>query len=369
MGSAVAKQLSPHLWMIMGVDKSRFPSGNALFLKIKSYNVLIDTNPGDQLVSEFLKSEFNLKIEDITDIVLSHAHLDHSRGLSSIFNQSNAQIHAHSDTLKRCEKKARVGLYAGIPKEKITHFENFGASLGFEDQEYPNKLTHSIENEERLEFENVTIIAHETNAHCLHMLDYEIIDEGKRFILSCDYDFTPVPWYGVPQRGVSVEVFKQTTRDLVNRSPDIIISSHRTEPLNKNDQIIELEKYTSIIDARTKNIIELIMSKNDIFLKDIRDFVYPVSKMNGKYSKDYIECARTWDYWISLAHLEDGWRKGYIKCIEPDGDQFLEACVKEGEYLPEIVSDYLIKGWAEETLNGNAPFSLPLNSRWARKLE
>jgi glyoxylase-like metal-dependent hydrolase (beta-lactamase superfamily II) len=352
--------------MILGKNNSKFPSGNALFINLNEKKILIDTNPGEERISRFLKAQFRLSISNITDIILTHTHLDHALGLAPIFEQSNAKIYAHPDTLQRCEKKARVGLYAGIQKDQIHHFEAFGSSLGFRDRSYPSNRKFPLHGNEKILYDEVSIFAHETNAHCLHMLDYEIKDGNIEILLSCDYDFTPVPWYGVPQRGLAVQSFKSAARELVNRNADYIVSSHRVNPIPLKNQKKELDRYLRTIDERTKRASDLLPSNKSIKLKDIGDFVYPIKDMGKHYSKDYKICAQTWDYWLLLSHLEEAWRLGKTECIESDGDVFLEKCIEADEYLPNKVNELLVNGWAEKTLHEEMPFPLPINSVWKK---
>lgn len=353
--------------MILGENNSKFPSGNALLINDQDKRILIDTNPGSKRISEFLKSQLELSLRDITHIFLSHAHLDHARGLADIYEHSNAQICGHSDTLQRCEKKTRIGLYAGIPMEDIHHFEAFGNSLGFEDRLYPSSNKNTIKDKETVKFNNISIVAHETNAHCLHMLDYEIIEGNLRLILSCDYDFSPIPWYGVPQRGAAIRGFKSATKQLVDRNADYIIPSHRTEPIAKKEQREMLNQYFQLIDERTKQAVELLTNRGPVKLKDVGDFVYPVSKMKGKYTEDYRVCAQIWDYWILLAHLEEAWRLGKVKCVDNGGDEFLSRCIEAKQYLPNKVQKLLVKGWAKKTLQEKVPYPLPVDSKWKKK--
>ncbi len=366
MGDIKFKKLSPQLWLILGENKSRFPSGNALFIEENSHKILLDTNPGEQIISNFLKARLDLETGDITDIFLSHAHLDHSRGLADIFEKSDAKIHAHADTLKRSVKKARIGLYAGIPKEKIANFVGFGESLGFKNKNYPNSRLNPIKDGEIIEFGEISVLAHETNDHCLHMLDFEIKSAGTRYVLSCDYDFTPFPFYGIPQRGASIEAFKNATKEIVARECDYILSSHRIQPLDIQNQAKELEKYFKVINNRTQNVINILPLNKEVTLKNVSDFVYPIKRMKDISSADYVACAESWDKWILLAHLEEAWRFGKIKCIESGGDSFLQRCIEEKQYIPEIVDEYLIKDWAKSTLLEEPPFSLPLESKWMR---
>lgn len=353
--------------MILGEENSKFPFGNALFINDSDKKILFDTNPGIERISKFLKSQFELSLKDITHIFLSHTHLDHTRGLATIFEHSDGQIYGHSDTLERCEKRERIGLYAGIQKEDLPHFEAFGSSLGFKDRSYPSSNKNTIKDKDTVEFDDISIIAHETSAHCLHMLDYEIIEGNLSVILSCDYDFSPIPWYGVPQRGAAIRSFKSATKQLVDRNSDYIIPSHRTEPIANKKQIEMLNQYFQLIDKRTKRAINLLTNRGHVKLKDIGDFVYPVSKMRGKYSEDYCVCAQIWDYWILLAHLEEAWRLGKVKCVDNGGDEFLKRCIKENQYLPHKVQEILVKGWAEKTLHEKMPYPLPVNSIWEKK--
>ncbi len=124
-------QISPHVWVIHGQDHSRFPSGNAVFINSENKFVLIDTNPGYDRIDRAITEITGKSSEILTDIVLSHTHLDHGRGLADIFERSESMIHALPDTLDRCESKARIGLWAGISKENLDCFKRFGEGLGF----------------------------------------------------------------------------------------------------------------------------------------------------------------------------------------------------------------------------------------------
>ena len=131
-------QISPHVWVIHGQDHSRFPSGNAVFINSENKFVLIDTNPGYDRIDRAITEITGKSSEILTDIVLSHTHLDHGRGLADIFERSESMIHALPDTLDRCESKARIGLWAGISKENLDCFKRFGEGLGFRDEILPH---------------------------------------------------------------------------------------------------------------------------------------------------------------------------------------------------------------------------------------
>ena len=362
---AAFTQLTRQIWIIHGYENSRFPSGNALLIRTMQHVILVDTNPGFTLIDSAINDILGISCKKITDIILSHTHLDHARGLADLFEISHAKIHAHPDTLKRCERMTRVGLYAGIPKYDVHYFEEFGKSIGFRDCNYPLDCQHPIFDGEILQFDTIQIITHETFAHCVHMLDFEIIDGDIRMILSCDFDFSPLPWYGVPQRGESIEMFKVATAELCERKPTLIVSSHRIDPIVPGNFAQELKLFNTILDNRTSKIIEMLKNHHSITLRDIHNFVYPIDKMRSKYSNAYIICAQWWDWWLSLAHLEKAWIEGKAVCINPGQDPFLTQCIEERRYHIRSEKERQGLEWAKATLVENPPWEIPLNSVWS----
>jgi len=357
-------QVSQHIWVITGENRSKFPSGTAVFIHTENYRVLIDTNPGRNGIETFLRRSRKLELGDLTDILLTHAHLDHVKALGQLFKISKANIWGLPDTLARCEDSRWIGMYAGIPPAEIHHFVNFGKEQGFIPRSYPGSSKQPIIPGKVLEFDGVSILPHLSHAHALNVLDLEINDQGNRVIFSQDYDFTPVPWYGVPQRGLSIPNFINEARKIITAHPDYIISSHRETPLKPATYAQELVNYEDVIAARTERVIEYVAKLGAKKLRDLPEFIYPISKMRGKYSEDYIRLGQIWDRWILLAHLEDAWGKNRAECIDAGGDRFLTKCIEDGGYKPEYVSKYLVSGWCEMTLEGKAPFTIPLDSRW-----
>jgi glyoxylase-like metal-dependent hydrolase (beta-lactamase superfamily II) len=356
-------QIGSNSWVIYGKNKSYFPSGNAIILRQKDHLVLIDTNPGPDLIKSALKDLFDVDLADISDLVLTHTHLDHGRGISQIYDASAPKIYAHSDTLKRCEKKKLIGLFAGIPIEGIHNFEEFGESIGFRDQSYPEANKHQVSDKQIFKFGEIEIVAHESAGHCPHMLTFTIKDGETSFILSSDFDFSPIPWYGIPQRGDSIDLFKNDTAMLTNQNTDFIVSSHKIELIKKAEYSAQIEYYNGVIDKRVERVISLIGSQI-MRLKDIKDYIYPVSRMKGKYSDAYIYCGQSWDYWLILVHLEKAFKEGKVKCFDADGDPFLERCISSNTFAKRTTEELNGIQWAKNTLRGQPNFDLPLNSKW-----
>ncbi|MHA1341618.1 MAG: MBL fold metallo-hydrolase [Promethearchaeota archaeon] len=377
MAKTKNSRLSKHIWCIGGLNKAKFPEGNALFIKTPNHRVLIDTNPGINIIEKALNDEMNLKCADITEILLTHTHLDHGRSLADIYEESKARIYAHKDTLTRCEKTKKIGLYAGIPKEFIHHFEEFGTSIGFKNKKYPAYSKIPLSDQVKIEFDDVTIIPHEVFGHAPNIFYFEIKDsqiinqnsKGQNnneysIILSGDYDFTPIPWYGIPQRGDSVELFKNDTIEIVNKKPNCLISSHRIDLIYQNYIYSELKKFLNIINDRTNRITQLLSSNKQYKLKEIPDFVYPVKKMKGKFSNNYIYCAQIWDNWLKLAHLEVAWKEGKVICTDSANDEYLQKSIENKNPIERTTNEKKGLLWASKTMNEESPYEIPLDSKW-----
>ncbi len=361
------RALSKHVWLLPGPDQARFPSGNSLVIVDGDLLGILDTNPGYQALASGIGTITDKQLCDVTDILLTHTHLDHGRGLAAVFEDSKAKIHAHPDTLSRCERAARVGLYAGIPPEGIHHFQSFGSEIGFIDRDYPNSSKIGINDGECRQLGTVSIIAHETWAHAPHVLDYELVDGDTHILFTHDYDFSPVPWYGIPQRGDSIPVFMEESKALVARNPDLLVSSHRAEPISPEKFATELNQYLCVIMGRTERAVQLL-GCSEKQLGDLPSFVYPVEKMTGKYSKDYIYLAGIWDKWLLLAHLEHAWALGLLQCTSTGNDPFLEDCLEFGACKPRTDENDLHGiEWANKTLQEHCNFQLPMASKWVAK--
>ncbi len=87
--------------------------GNAIYLGTKETKILIDAGISAKALS-FRLQEIGVKIEEIDAILVTHEHVDHVRGLSTLWNQYEIPIFINSETAK-----AILPGFSKVPKMKI----------------------------------------------------------------------------------------------------------------------------------------------------------------------------------------------------------------------------------------------------------
>ncbi|MHA1897321.1 MAG: MBL fold metallo-hydrolase, partial [Promethearchaeota archaeon] len=355
---------------------SRFPSGNALVIMDKKHLFLIDTNPGFNLLKEgfsIIKEHQDPKlkkadIRSLDGIFLTHPHLDHSRALFDVFSRNKAKIYSHSDTLMRIDNVQKIGLLAGISRREIHYFQEFGKSLGFKNENYDPSRLVSMKHGQEFKFGEISIKAFEFSGHTPHLLVFQIedLENNLKLIFSADYDFTPISWYGIPLRGYSIKLFLDDLQNILNLNAELFISSHLRNIIEKKNAIEQITKYQEIFEERTKRAIELTPKLNELSLEEYPEFVYPISKMKGRFSEAYIELAKIWDRWILLSHLEYAMVLDAIKCTNPAGDPLLKKYIRERKLISENEARKIENTWCDKSLKLEDIWRIPLESRWTR---
>lgn len=78
--------------------------GNASFINFNNKNILIDVGVSlKRLEEELIK--INKSIKDITDLIITHEHIDHVKGLNSFLKVSNCNIYLTEGTNKELKIK------------------------------------------------------------------------------------------------------------------------------------------------------------------------------------------------------------------------------------------------------------------------
>ncbi len=87
--------------------------GLSILIETTDKKILIDVGQSN-LFAENTKN-IGIKLEEITDLVISHGHYDHTGGLQTFFDKNaTANIYIHPHSLKN---KLNVNKYIGIPEE------------------------------------------------------------------------------------------------------------------------------------------------------------------------------------------------------------------------------------------------------------
>lgn len=135
-----------------------------------SHKILIETGPASVLTTfkEQLKTN-NLSIEEISDVFLTHIHLDHSGGAWA-FAQKKAQIYVHPRGVKHLVNPdkliASASMIYGAQMER----------LWGEINEIDASKVQGVENEQVIKLNNLLFKAYHTPGHANHHIAWAVDD-------------------------------------------------------------------------------------------------------------------------------------------------------------------------------------------------
>ena len=97
-------------------------TGNSLFLQTDNTNLLIDAGVSAKKITEALAS-FNVNMEDIDAIIVTHEHIDHVQSIGTLSKKYNLPVYATKETFDAMPKQTEKILYKNI--NFINSNENF----------------------------------------------------------------------------------------------------------------------------------------------------------------------------------------------------------------------------------------------------
>ena len=112
-------------------------SGNSFFVQSEKVNILIDAGVSCKKIETALDKKFNLSLNNINAIFITHEHVDHTKGLNLIASKYNIPVYASNGTLQALGSKI-----SKIPVENINVFA-LNKSFTYEDLRiYPFSTPH-----------------------------------------------------------------------------------------------------------------------------------------------------------------------------------------------------------------------------------
>jgi len=243
-GCERVESVTDHIYLIQGKNKARFPYSHSILI-LDEETVLIDTGCGIETL-ERIKKEY-----DISYVINSHAHLDHSAG-NWVFNDRPIRVpeegfDTSGDLVALSERFVGQKL-SGVWQEYVKEFMEFKNC----------RPTHSynertVFNFGKITFEPIYTPGHTKDHYCFY-------EQKERILFSFDYDLTSFPWYGHAES--SLLEFKQSVQKLKALSPRVVVSSHRGIIAENIDA--EFDKFQRRIDERDEKILSLLESKKTI---------------------------------------------------------------------------------------------------------
>lgn len=244
VGCKRAESVTDHIYLIQGKDKARFPYSHSILI-LDEETVLIDTGCGIETLKQ-IKKEY-----DISYVINSHAHPDHSAG-NWVFNDRPIHVPEEgfdtSGDMVALSKRFVGQKLSGVWQEYVKEF------MGFKNC----RPTHSynertVFNFGKIIFEPIYTPGHTKDHYCFY-------EQKERILFSFDYDLTSFPWYGHAES--SLLEFEQSVQKLKALSPRVVVSSHRGIIAENIDA--EFDKFQRRIDERDEKILSLLESKKTI---------------------------------------------------------------------------------------------------------
>jgi glyoxylase-like metal-dependent hydrolase (beta-lactamase superfamily II) len=141
---------------------------NIIYIDGGDHHVLIDTGTGlnAQKLDQNLR-RLGTSAEKITDVVLTHSHIDHMGGLFPILASASPRIHLHREEADRINSGDM----------EVTLADTVGAELP------PIRIDHPLEEGQTLDFGDVSLQVYHTPGHsigsiCLYAKDLGLLITG-----------------------------------------------------------------------------------------------------------------------------------------------------------------------------------------------
>ena len=166
--------------------------GNCALISYKNTNVLVDCGISKKRIVECL-NKYNLTLNDIDCIFITHSHIDHISGLQSILKDNDIKIVSQRDTLKFIANfLEEKGVKANLENFKIVSpinilNENSCMSIG-DIRFYPLKGCHDVPS---LYYKFVlgdTVVAILTDMGKYNEYNLRTLSDVKYLMLECNYD-------------------------------------------------------------------------------------------------------------------------------------------------------------------------------------
>lgn len=137
-------------------------SGNSFFIQSENTNILIDAGVSCKKIETALKTDFNLSLNDIDAIFVTHEHVDHTKSLDLISSKYNLPVFASRGTWNAL-------------KEKITKISN------------DNKRTFEID--KSFEFKDLRIFPFSTPHDAAEPCGFNIYKDNSKISIATDLGY------------------------------------------------------------------------------------------------------------------------------------------------------------------------------------
>ena len=269
-GYAHSIEVEPHVHLIRGLNKARFPEANSLLIDDEILT-LVDAGSDMGQVSRTLK-DLGHRMEDIERLILTHFHVDHKHHSEEIHEISGCEVICHPLSDQGVETFAGMAEYYGITNHPV--YETWKVMVkGWIPPVYSDyTVTGHYKDMETISCGEVDLIAIHLPGHTLDHTCFGI--NGVETIFLVDIDLTGFgPWYG--NKVSDIRVFQDSIKKVMKLEPKMGISSHLLDPVT-DGLSTRLRAFLNTFDEREAKILKNITEGYDTLEKLTRlPTIYP----------------------------------------------------------------------------------------------
>jgi len=278
--------ISSNIFLVLGTNRGRFPYSHSILIVPTPHEaVLIDTGCGVKILQELVQTY------EITTIINSHTHPDHSAG-NWIFQDHVEAILVPKEGFVTSGNILALSERFTEPGPLAAYWRSFvgGDQMQFKDCPPSGSYTTHT----RFDFGDCTLVPLHTPGHTID--HYCLYEPCQKILFTFDYDMTSFgPWYG--HRESSLFDIRNSLRLLRELDKGLLVSAHRgvlTENINAH-----FEHYIQKIEERHERI-KLLIRQGATSLTELVDHA-PIYQ-EYPYAKPLL---RYWEGQMILKHLEE----------------------------------------------------------------
>lgn len=202
-----------------------------------NHKILIETGPASVLPSFKQKLQTNnLSIEEITDVFLTHIHLDHSGGAWA-FAQEGAQIYVHPQGSRHLVNPEKL-----ITSASMIYGDQMETLWGEINGIDPNKVM-GVENQEEIKLNELTFKAVHTPGHANHHIAWSLND----LLFTGDVAGVKMVKHGpvippCPPPDIDIPLWQKSIESIRSLNPKKLCLTHFGEISDWKNHLDELEE-------------------------------------------------------------------------------------------------------------------------------
>jgi glyoxylase-like metal-dependent hydrolase (beta-lactamase superfamily II) len=250
----IDRQIGP-VTVLFGYENGKYPQGNSMLIEGRDETVIVDPSLGVIPRKD--------RLPDIDRVLHSHVHEDH---VAANYLFESVPWHAHEEDLLGLQSINGLMTMYGVPEPANTAFKNdILEKFNYVAQPDAQSFTGGDQFDLGGVRINVIHTPGHTRGHCCFIVDWDGSDD--RFVYLGDIELTSFgPYYG--DAWSDLEAFQQslvTLNDLDARW--WLTFHHKGLYESRQSFLVDLEKFSNVIGAREKRLLEYL--KNPHSLQDI----------------------------------------------------------------------------------------------------